>query len=54
MRIPMIDRDRLDPDLQAMLAKWEAEGGDPNFVRTFGRLPDRLKRFVEFYSPLVR
>ncbi len=54
MRIPMIDRERLDPELQTMLAKWEAEGGDPNFVRTFGRLPDRLKRFVDFYSPLVR
>jgi hypothetical protein len=50
----MIDRERLDPELKAMLEKWEADGGDPNFVRTFGRLPERLRRFVEFYSPLVR
>lgn len=54
MRMPMIDRDKLDPELQAMLAKWEAEGGDPNFILTFGRLPESLKRFVSFYSPLVR
>lgn len=54
MRMAMIDRDALDPELAAMLAKWEADEGDPNFVRTFGRLPDTLKRFVQFYSPLVR
>lgn len=53
-RIDMLDRSALDPDLQAMLAKWEAEGGDPNFIRLFGRLPEPLKRFVAFYSPLVR
>lgn len=54
MRIPMIAIGELDGELQAMLAKWEAEGGDPNFIRTFGRLPETLKRFVRFYSPLVR
>jgi len=54
MRIPMVDRDKLDPELQAMLVKWEADEGDPNFVRTFGRLPEALKPFVRFYSPLVR
>ncbi len=54
MRIPMLDRDALDPELQEMVAKWEADGGDPNFIRFFGRLPETLKRFVRFYSPLVR
>jgi hypothetical protein len=47
MRIPLIHRERLDPELQAMLTRWEADGGDPNFILTFGRLPERLKRFVE-------
>jgi alkylhydroperoxidase family enzyme len=54
MRIPMLDRDALEPELQTMLARWEADAGDPNFIRLFGRLPDTLKRFVAFYSPLVR
>ena len=54
MRIPMIDIEQMDPGLKEMVAKWQAEGGDPNFLRTFGRLPEFLKRFVLFYSPLVR
>ena len=54
MRIPLIDVERLDPELRAMVEKWQADGGDPNFVRAFGRLPEALKRFVQFYSPLVR
>lgn len=54
MRIPMVDVEQLDDELKAMVAKWQAEGGDPNFVLTFGRLPEALKRFVRFYSPLVR
>ncbi len=54
MRIPMVPIDRLDPDLKVMVAKWQAEGGDPNFLRVFGRLPEFLRRFVRFYSPLVR
>jgi hypothetical protein len=52
--MPMMPEDGLDPELRDMLAKWTAEGGDPNFIRTFGRLPEALKRFVRFYSPLVR
>ena len=54
MRIPMIEVEKLDPELKVMLAKWQADGGDPNFIRAFGRLPEALKRFVAFYSPLVR
>lgn len=54
MRIPMLNREALDPELRDMMARWEADGGDPNFIRTFGRLPETLKRFVRFYSPLVR
>jgi alkylhydroperoxidase family enzyme len=54
MRIPMLDVEQLDAELAEMLARWQAEEGDPNFIRTFGRLPETLKRFVRFYSPLVR
>ena len=54
MRMPMLPEDDLDPELRDMLAKWTADGGYPNFILTFGRLPEALKRFVLFYSPLVR
>lgn len=54
MRIPMVELEQLDDELKEMVAKWEAEGGDTNFIRTFGRLPETFKRFVQFYSPLVR
>jgi hypothetical protein len=50
----MVELERLDDELREMMAKWQAEGGDPNFIRTFGRLPETIKRFVRFYSPLVR
>jgi len=36
MRIPMLDIEQLDEELQGMVAKWQAEGDDPNFIRTFG------------------
>lgn len=54
MRLPMLDVDALDPELRTMLARWQADGGDPNFIRALGRLPEALKHFVAFYSPLVR
>ncbi|MFQ5990767.1 MAG: hypothetical protein ACE5K9_12715 [Candidatus Methylomirabilales bacterium] len=54
MRIPMVDVQQLDDELKVIVAKWQALGGDPNFIRTFGRLPDTLKRFLPFYSPLAR
>jgi len=54
MRIAMVGIEQFDDELKDMVAKWEAESGDPNFIRTFGRLPEALKRFVRFYSPLVR
>jgi len=54
MRIPLLDAADLDPELREGLTKWLAEGGDGNFYRLFGRLPERLKHFLCFYSPLVR
>jgi len=54
MRMSLLDVDDLDPELREGLTRWLAEGGDPNFYRLFGRLPERLKHFIRFYSPLVR
>jgi hypothetical protein len=53
-RLPLLDAGSLSPELRIMLERWQAEGGDPNFILTFARLPETLERFVAFYSPLVR
>lgn len=53
-RIRILEVEELDQELQAMVRKWAALGGDDHFIRAFGHLPDRLKAFVNFYSPLVR
>ena len=53
-RLPLLDPAALSPELRAMLEKWQADGGDPNFILTLARLPDTLASFVAFYSPLVR
>jgi alkylhydroperoxidase family enzyme len=53
-RLPLLDLAALSPELRSMLEKWQADGGDPNFILTLGRLPETLSRFVAFYSPLVR
>jgi uncharacterized peroxidase-related enzyme len=53
--IPLVDVDELPPDLRQMVTRWaELEDGDPNFIRTLGNSPDMLRRFVPFYSPMVR
>jgi alkylhydroperoxidase family enzyme len=53
-RLPLLDPASLTPELRIMFEKWRADGGDPNFILTFARLPDTMARFVGFYSPLVR
>jgi alkylhydroperoxidase family enzyme len=53
-RLPLLSPETLDPELRLMLDRWQAEGGDPNFILTLARLPETLKRFIAFYSPLVR
>jgi Carboxymuconolactone decarboxylase family len=53
-RIRMLALDELAPEVHAMVSKWAAEGGDPNFSRTFGRLPALLRDFITFYSRLMR
>lgn len=53
-RLPLLDAGSLSPELSIMLERWQADGGDPNFILTFARLPETLARFVMFYSPLVR
>ena len=53
-RMRMLEFDELAPQVQDMVTKWMAEGGDPNFSRTFGRLPALLRDYITFYSRLMR
>ena len=54
-QIPLVDVDDLPPDLREMIDRWaELEDGDPNFIRTLANAPEMLRRFVPFYSPIVR
>jgi len=39
MRILMVDLQRLGDELKVIVQKWQALGGDPNFIHTLGRLP---------------
>jgi uncharacterized peroxidase-related enzyme len=53
--IPLVDVEDLPSDLHHMVKRWaEVEDGDPNFIRTLANSPDMLRRFVPFYSPMVR
>ena len=49
----MLDLDELEPALRDAARKWQAVGGDPNFHRVFGQMPDFFGKFLEFYGPLV-
>jgi hypothetical protein len=53
-RVPPLEPQDLDEELRVMADKWREQGGDENFILTFARAPEFLKRFVAFYSPLVR
>jgi uncharacterized peroxidase-related enzyme len=55
VHIPLVAIEDLPEDLQHMVDRWrELEDGDPNFIRALGHAPEMLRRFVPFYSPLVR
>lgn len=54
-QIPLVDITQMPADIQEMVEKWQTlEDGDPNFIRTLCNAPDMLRRFVPFYSPIVR
>jgi hypothetical protein len=53
-RIRPFELSELDEELQEMAEKWREQGGDDHFIRTFAHAPEFLKRFIAFYSPLVR
>jgi alkylhydroperoxidase family enzyme len=46
--VHLLDRDALDPSLQKLLG-----GPMENVIRGLGYQPDRLKAWLQFYSPLI-
>lgn len=53
-RIAPLEWHELDDELRVMADRWREQGGDEHFILTFAHAPEFLKRFVAFYSPLVR
>jgi AhpD family alkylhydroperoxidase len=53
--IPLVPVEELPNDLQLMAKKWVAmEDGDPNFIQTVGHVPDTLRPYIRWTSPMWR
>jgi AhpD family alkylhydroperoxidase len=53
--IPLVPVPELPDDLELMAKKWIAmEDGDPNFIQTVGHVPDTLRRYIRWTSPMWR
>lgn len=53
--IPLVPVSELPDDLELMAKKWIAmEDGDPNFIQTVGQVPDTLRKYIRWTSPMWR
>ncbi|GAC1574522.1 MAG: hypothetical protein NVS3B24_01750 [Candidatus Dormibacteria bacterium] len=53
--IPLIPTEELPHDLNLMARKWIAmENGDPNFIQTVGHVPETLRKYIYWSSPMWR
>jgi AhpD family alkylhydroperoxidase len=53
--IPLVPTDELPHDLNLMARKWIAmENGDPNFIQTVGHVPETLRKYIRWSSPMWR
>ncbi len=52
-RISSLSFDQIDPGLQAIMREYDYELGGSGFVRVLAHAPEVLKRFIDFYFPLV-
>ena len=53
--IPLVPTEELPSDLELMAKKWIAmEDGDPNFIQTVGHVPDTLRKYIRWTSPMWR
>lgn len=51
-RIPLAERDELDPSILEFIDAIEQITGDSTAMRVLARRPEMLKRFADFYWPL--
>lgn len=53
--IPLVPVNELPDDLELMAKKWIAmEDGDPNFIQTVGHVPETLRKYIRWTSPMWR
>lgn len=52
-RVSMLPFEKVDPELQKVMAEYDVELGGSDFVRVFAHAPEVFKSFIDFYFPLV-
>jgi hypothetical protein len=52
-RVSLVPFDKVDPELQEVMAEYDEELGGSEFVRVFAHAPEVFKRFVRFYFSLI-
>ena len=52
-RVSLVPFDKVDPELQKVMAAYDEELGGSEFVRVYAHAPEVFKRFIGFYFPLI-
>ena len=52
-RVSLVPFDKVDPELQKVMAEYDEELGGSEFVRVYAHDPEVFKRFIGFYFPLI-
>jgi hypothetical protein len=52
-RVSLVPFDKVDPELQKVMAEYDEELGGSEFVRVYAHAPEVFKRFIGFYFPLI-
>jgi hypothetical protein len=52
-RVSLVPFDKIDPELQKVMASYDEELGGSEFVRVYAHAPEVFKRFIAFYFPLI-
>lgn len=52
-RVSAVPFEKIDPELQAVMAEYDKELGGSGFVQVLAHSPDVFKSFINFYFPLV-
>ena len=52
-RVSLVPFDKVDPELQKVMADYDEELGGSEFVRVYAHAPETFKRFIAFYFQLI-